>query len=101
MLCLAAVYGAHTVLRQDNPIAVFGGAQAPAEAAPGPICMVYFFHTPGQCSSVTEGTACNHCHRFADDAALMRRLGVKIRQAVRAGLIRQVQTFPDRKNAAK
>lgn len=31
----------------------------------------------------------------------MRRLGVKIRQAVRAGLIRQVQTFPDRKNAAK
>ena len=47
MLRLAAVYGAHTVLQQGTPVAVFGGAQAPAEAAPGPICMVYFFPHAG------------------------------------------------------
>ena len=37
MLRLAAVFGAHMVLQQGKPIAVFGEAEGPVEAAPGPV----------------------------------------------------------------
>ena len=37
MLRLAAVFGAHMVLQQGKPIAVFGEAEGPVEAALGPV----------------------------------------------------------------